>query len=123
MALVSIDIPEGVTSVDGFSGCTGLLMVKLPRSTTFVGNFSGCTNLEYISIPSSVKSVSETFENCPKLTQVEWSNLNDDNRQRFPVLFKQVTERRRIEGKCLYCGGDFKIITKTCKLCGKKKDY
>lgn len=120
--LKAVDLPASLLSVDGLSGCTGLRAVEIPAKCTAIGDFSGCINLESIRIPASVKTVSGGFENCPKLLTVTWPNLAD-NITHFPAYYETVVESRKTSGKCLYCGGDFKVLTKTCKVCGKKKDY
>ena len=90
--------------------------------TVAIGDFSGCVNMESIRIPASVKNVSGGFDNCPKLLSVTWPHLAD-NISSFPAYYGKELERRRAMGLCLYCGGEFKMIGKTCKVCGKKKDY
>ena len=122
VSLKSIEIPAGVFSIDGFSGCTGLRAFEVPQGTASVGDFSGCINLESIRIPASVKKISGGFNNCPKLTNISWSNLAE-NASSFPAYYETVVTSRKTAGKCLYCGGDFKLLSKVCKNCGKKKDY
>ena len=62
------------------------------------------------------------FNNCPNLLNISWQNLAD-NASNFPAYYETVVASRKTAGKCPYCGGDFKLITKVCKNCGKKKDY
>ena len=69
-----------------------------------------------------IEIISGGFDNCPKLLSIAWQNLAD-NASNFPAYYETVVASRKTAGKCLYCGGDFKLISKTCKLCGKKKDY
>ncbi|WP_019679268.1 leucine-rich repeat domain-containing protein, partial [Ruminococcus flavefaciens] len=121
-ALRNIEIPAGVLSVDGFRGCTGLRAIEIPAGVTALGDFSGCINLESIRIPASVKKVSGGFNDCPKLMNISWSNLSD-NASNFPSYYETVVAGRKTAGKCVYCGGDFKLLSKVCKVCGKKKDY
>ena len=121
-SLRNIEIPVGVISVDGFSGCTGLRAIEIPAGTTSIGDFSGCENLESIRIPASVKKISGGFTNCPNLLNISWPNLSE-NASNFPAYYETVIASRKTAGKCMYCGGDFKLITKVCKVCGKKKDY
>ena len=97
-------------------------MIEFPPKTTFVGDFSGCTNLEQIKIPTSVGKLDSVFNDCPNLMNISWMYLKD-NLSRFPAYQEKVVSQRRAEGKCQYCGGDFKKIGKACKVCGKKKDY
>lgn len=117
-----VDLPQGVMRVDGFSGCTGLRALEIPGKCTALGDFSGCTNLETIRIPAAVKNISGGFENCPKLLSINWPNLGP-NIKFFPAYFEQEADKRKKLGVCVYCGGEFKLIGKVCKVCGKKKDY
>lgn len=121
-SLKKIAIPFAVASVDGFSGCTSLRVIEIPSKATYIGDFSGCTNLEMIKIPSSVVKIDTVFSDCPKLMNISWQHLSE-NMSRFPAYHEKVIADRRASGKCSFCGGDFKLLTKTCKECGKKKDY
>ena len=74
-SLVSIKIPEGVTSIGdyAFSGCTGLTSIVIPDSVTSIGvsAFSGCTGLTSIVIPDSVTSIGyRAFQGCSGLTSI-----------------------------------------------------
>ena len=71
---------------------------------------------------NEVKKISGGFSDCPKLLNISWPNLAD-NASGFPAYYETVVASRKIAGKCLYCGGDFKLITKVCRFCGKKKNY
>ena len=122
VSLKSVDLPFTVMSVDGFSGCTSLKAIIIPNNATTIGDFSGCTNLETIKIPSTVKSIDTPFNDCPNLKHISWSYLSE-NMSKFPAYYEEVMAKRRVENKCPYCGGDFKFLAKTCKSCGKKKDY
>ena len=122
ISLKNVEIPGGVLSVDGFRGCTGLRALDIPSGVTAIGDFSGCTNLESIRLPASLKKVSGGFTDCPKLTTISWPNLAD-NAVSFPAYYETVVASRKAAGKCIYCGGDFKLLSKVCKVCGKKKDY
>ena len=59
--LVSITIPDSVTSIDtcAFYGCTGLTSIKIPNSVTSIGEgaFSQCTGLTSVTIGESVTSI------------------------------------------------------------------
>ena len=121
-SLKNVNLPSSVLSVDGFSGCSSLKAIVIPNFATALGDFSGCTNLESIKIPPTVKSVDTPFNNCPKLKNISWLHLNE-NIKKFPAYYEDVMVSRKAENKCVYCGGDFKLLTKTCKNCGKKKDY
>ena len=122
VSLRTVAVPYSVTHVDGFRGCTNLKAINIPEGVQTIGDFSGCTSLESIKIPSTVKTITTPFTDCPKLLNVTWVGLVD-NLKMFPAYQNMVVEQRKADNKCQYCGGDFKIIGKTCKLCGKKKDY
>ncbi len=122
ISLRFVQLPPGVLSVDGFSGCSGLRAMEIPAKCETIGDFSGCTSLETIRIPATVKSINGGFDNCPKLLSINWPNLSGFMKF-FPAYYEQEVDKRKKLGVCIYCGGEFKLIGKTCKVCGKKKDY
>lgn len=68
----SIEIPEGVTSIQQytFSGCKKLASIQLPKSLISIedGAFNGCAELLSIQIPNTVSSLGKfTFFNCISL--------------------------------------------------------
>lgn len=76
-SLESIVIPEGVTkSFYNFYDCIALKSVKLPSGATSLPSFRGCTSLESIDIPAGVTAIGEeyssygVFENCTSLKTV-----------------------------------------------------
>ena len=78
-SLVSIDIPNSVTSIgDGaFYGCTGLTSIDIHNSVTSIGRFAfaGCTGLNSIDIPNSVTSIGDgAFYGCTGLTSIDIPN-------------------------------------------------
>ena len=84
--LVSVKIPEGVTSLDSnaFYGCTGLTSVglpgsgcsvELPNSLTKVSYsaFEKCSSLASVVIPRNVADIySSAFEDCSQLAHVRF---------------------------------------------------
>ena len=122
VSLKKIAIPFAVTYVDGFGGCTSLRSVDIPSKVTYLGDFSGCTNLESIKIPPSVVKIDTVFSDCPNLMNISWNYLMD-NLSRFPAYQEKVVSSWKSMGKCSFCGGDIKKLGKTCRDCGKKKDY
>lgn len=69
----SIEIPEGVTSIQQytFSGCKKLASIQLPKSLISIedGAFNGCAELLSIQIPNTVSSLGKfTFFNCKSLS-------------------------------------------------------
>lgn len=75
MALISVAIPEGVTSIGGatFNGCSNLTSFTIPSSVTSIGKsvFKGCSSLTSIIIPNGLTSIgNSTFSGCSGLTSV-----------------------------------------------------
>ncbi|MCL2245048.1 MAG: leucine-rich repeat domain-containing protein, partial [Treponema sp.] len=74
-SLISITIPEGVTSIgyNAFSGCNSLTSITIPSSVMSIGDYAfyGCSNLTSIIIPSSVTSIGNyAFASCSSLTSI-----------------------------------------------------
>lgn len=67
-----VTVPDGVTSISGFSGCSKLTRIALPASTQNLswGAFKGCTSLTSMAIPDGLTKTSEWFRNCTSLTSV-----------------------------------------------------
>ena len=72
--LEKIVLPDGMTTMPCFSGCTSLTDVKIPRSVkgmACAGCCSGCINLQEIVLPSGIEEIRHgAFENCEKLSFV-----------------------------------------------------
>ena len=102
--LVSIVLSSGITTIssEAFKGCTNVTYVSLPDTVTTIGNnafedcsslaifkipdgvgtieegvFKGCSNLRRIEIPSSVTTINKAFENCGKLTRIDYKGTVD----------------------------------------------
>ena len=97
--ITSIEIPEGVTSIGGFSQknaltqivipstiqrieqytfnkCSSLISVTLPEGLTYIGNyaFMDCSKLSDITIPSTITSMGDcAFRNCINLKNITWN--------------------------------------------------
>ena len=72
-SLVSVTIPDNVTSIEGaFYDCTSLVSVTIPDSVTSIaGAFYDCTSLVSVNIPDGVTSIGRyTFCNCSSLTSI-----------------------------------------------------
>jgi len=70
---VNIGINSGIESVD-FSGCSALEDITLPDSVTNMGKFSGCTNLKTVKLGKGIKSLPVVaFADCSSLEKV-WIN-------------------------------------------------
>ena len=74
-SLTSITIGNSVTSIgyDAFHGCTSLTSIAIPNSVTNIGEraFLGCTSLTSIAIPNSITSInSAAFNACSSLTSI-----------------------------------------------------
>ncbi|MBO4659765.1 MAG: leucine-rich repeat protein [Prevotella sp.] len=73
--LLTIDIPEGVLTIDdsAFSGCSALTDVTFPSTLTSIGytTFSGCKKLSSILLPEGLKTIDQmAFQNCTNLKKV-----------------------------------------------------
>ena len=72
--LVSIDVPECVTSIGShaFSNSKQLRVVKLPDTVTSIGSmaFLNCENLQSINIPKGVTALYDVFRGCISLTEI-----------------------------------------------------
>ncbi len=68
--ITEINIENGITSMNGFKGCTNLKSVSIPDSVITIDKsvFSGCSGLTSIKIPDSVTSIgSRVFLGTPWL--------------------------------------------------------
>ena len=73
--LTTVTIPDGVTTVgfEAFCNCTGLDEIVLPQNVTVIADRAlfGCTGLTTVTIGSGVKTIgSSAFRGCPKLRDV-----------------------------------------------------
>ena len=102
--LVSIVLSSGITTIssEAFKGCTNVTYVSLPDTVTTIGFnafedcsslaifkipdgvetiekgvFKGCSNLRRIEIPTSVTTINKAFENCGKLTRIDYKGTVD----------------------------------------------
>ena len=74
--LVSVTIPENITSIDdwAFSTCTSLASIKLPDGLTSIGDYAfiNCKKLTSIKIPNGVTSIGAcAFSDCEGLTGIK----------------------------------------------------
>ncbi len=74
-ALKHIEIPEGITSIEGamFGNCTSLEKVTLPSTLDSIDDYAfyNCLALPEITIPGRVDTIgSYAFYNCPKLSSI-----------------------------------------------------
>ena len=93
--IVSLTIPEGVTSIGGsaFRDCSRLTSITLPKSVTSIGGsaFMNCSSLTSITIPESVTSIGVyAFYYCSRLKKICFLN--------------QSTEPISIAGDAFYSG-------------------
>jgi len=100
-ALVSITIPNGVTSIGeaAFFGCTNLTSVNIPNSVTSIGmmSFLRCENLTSIIIPASVISIEDdAFALCTSLKNVIFQGTISSNN--FNGAFHGDLEEKYLAG-------------------------
>ena len=136
-----------------FNGCTSLEVINIPdqvgavdRWAELYGAFENCPALREVIISETQKETLFIYESSDGML---WSGPARDIFQEKPdedddwdatrncgpwyINFvheieeensRRVQEKRRAEGKCLYCGGTFTgLFTKKCARCGKRKDY
>ena len=77
--LTNIEIPDSVTSIGSYAfyECSSLESIVIPDSVISIGSYSfyGCSSLESIEIPNSVTSIGEdAFNECSSLKSVEIPN-------------------------------------------------
>ncbi len=136
--LMSINIPETVRYIgnQAFRGCSRLERLLIPKSVKAVYplafadctaltevTFAGATELYKGSNPYKFEKNSATFYNCPKLLSVNYSKLQK-NHWAFPAYTKSQEPLNIENGRCRYCGGEFKgVFNKICSICNAPKDY
>ena len=74
--LVSLDIPEGVTSIqrDAFEYCDNLSAIAFPDALQEIGSgaFEGCSKLKYINLPDKLQRLDIcAFDKCTSLKRVD----------------------------------------------------
>jgi hypothetical protein len=74
-SLTSINIPEGVTSIEyvTFGHCTNLKTINIPNTVTRIGDYTfyDCKGLTAITIPNGVTSIGlYAFIGCTNITDV-----------------------------------------------------
>lgn len=77
-SLVSVKIPEGVTTIydNAFQNCTSLSKVELPDSLTHIGNhgFLGCTSLTSLELSEQLESIGNyVFADCSRLESITFA--------------------------------------------------
>jgi hypothetical protein len=71
--VTGVTIPDSVTSIGIFGGCTSLTNVRIGDSVTNIVSwaFFGCTNLSTLTIGNSVTSIGDyAFDYCTSLTNI-----------------------------------------------------
>jgi len=76
-ALLSVFIPEGVTSIGwrAFSDCENLESIYLPNSVTNIDYcaFGGCTSLTSVDLPDNLTCIEDSvFNGCTKLVAIDF---------------------------------------------------
>lgn len=137
-SLSSINIPETVKFIgnQAFRECSRLKKLTIPKSVKAVYPlaFADCTALEQVTIagdtelyrgsnPYKYEKNSATFYNCPNLVNVNYSDIQK-HFWAFPAYIKAQEPVFMEQGRCRYCGGEFKgIFDKVCSNCKAAKDY
>ena len=136
--LKSVEIPGTLEYIgnQAFRGCSKLKTLRVPDSVIAIYPlaFADCINLEQVVFEGSTKLYkgsnpykhgenAATFYNCPKLLNVVYSELQR-HFWAFPAHMKAQEKINMENGRCRYCGGEFKgIFEIVCSLCKSPKDY
>lgn len=75
-SLTSIQLPETIERLNGFTGCAGLTRLNLPNKLKTIGlyAFKDCTGLTQISCPENLESIGqEAFKNCTQLDKITFN--------------------------------------------------
>lgn len=127
--LEKIIIPKSVANIgyEAFKNCLNLKGITIPDSVTKIekGVFEQCVKLEKITIPDNVTEIEyNAFCGCTNLKKVHFKGtpqIHNDAFKKTP--FEETLNYRIANNKCQWCGGSFPIFGKTCKSCGRPKDY
>ncbi len=136
--LSMIDMPETLRFIgnQAFRGCSKLQEIFIPEGVKAIYPlaFADCIDLEKVTFagdtdlyrgsnPYKYEKNSATFHNCPKLLNVEYSQLQKKY-WAFPAYTKSREPINIENGRCRYCGGEFSGDTdKVCTVCKSPKDY
>ncbi len=137
-ALENIEFPDTLRFIgnQAFRGCSHLKTLTVPPHVKAIYPlaFADCTELEKVTFTGDTKLYkgsnpykngknSATFLNCPKLLSVDYNDLQR-HFWAFPAYMRSKESFFMENGKCRYCGGDFKgIFEKVCTVCRTVKDY
>jgi hypothetical protein len=122
-------IPEMTSVGTGqFSGCKSIEKVTCGIGVSFKGysQFGYCDNLRELRFEGSPRDTSAM--GLPAICKVT-SAKEEQAKKASETLSSaysgvmKIIEERKAQGVCTHCGGKFTLLTKTCKFCGKKKDY
>lgn len=101
--LVSVVIPETITSIEGalFYSCSNLTNVVLPKTLTFLGErvFEYCSKLTTISIPNGVTEIEKCFGNSG-LTYIDLPNSVTTLEGTFDTAQSLKRVNSNVDGEC-----------------------
>ena len=71
-SLIRLDLPEGLLSIGTFNGCSSLITLNIPNSVTSIGHFNDCSSLKSLTIPggTGLSGSEEKFSRCTALEEV-----------------------------------------------------
>ena len=76
IALENLEFPESLETVEDmvFISCVNLTELTFGKNLKSIGSqaFTGCVNLEKVSVPKGAVIAEDAFEQCPKLTEIEY---------------------------------------------------
>jgi len=68
-ALKGLVVPKSVTSIPSFQNCYSLIRISLPKTTSSLTSFNSCYSLKNITIPDNISSLGG-FQDCASLERL-----------------------------------------------------
>ena len=82
VALKSIEFPESLETVDDmvFISCVELTELTFGKNLKSIGSqaFTGCIKLEKVRVPRGTVIAEDAFEQCPKLSEIEYYDTEEN---------------------------------------------
>ena len=103
-SLVSVKIPNGVTSIGyrAFNGCRSLVSVTIGDGVTEIeyGAFDGCWSLVSVKMPASVTSLGNgVFNICTKLKEIQFGGTMSQ--------WNAITGSDKVDIACIQCSDGY----------------
>lgn len=75
--ITELIFPEGMKEIPDMEYTKNLKKIEIPNTVTEIGSFYGCSSLESIVIPDSVNNFYADFSNCTSLKYFKATNIKD----------------------------------------------